>query len=714
MTPDLSRLRSERGRIQPPNLDDRTWQDLVDEMRALIPKYAPHWTDHNPSDLGITLIELFAWLAEQLIYRLNRVPEKNYIAFLNLLGITRDPATPARAFLSFKVDDVERTVPGGTQVQTTGTETAPPIVFETDESLLVLPTDLGAVLLFENDAGYADLSAQITRAPVRPLTIRVPGNGTRILCLGFTRAARKAMQLLLLFSSPVRRGSGDDPPEVVITWLLPEANKKPSAWTTKALDLAPTDFQYPVAQWLENGTVSCTPPATWSSQVPINWSPDIRPVGGSGPAGPHFWLAIRLQNRLAAPVLIGIDQILFNAISARNALSVTEDAPEIFRASGQPYQRFSLTHQPLFVQPEAASHPSRLQVKVGPDLQHLETWESVDDFPPTNASVYRFESVTGEIQFGNFDTRTNTGRGRIPPDSSTIVATYRYVAGGTGGNVPAGALSVLRQSPRIAGIKAVTNLAPAYGGSDEEPIEETLRRAPQELRIRSRAVTAEDYAFLAREASTDVASAACLQPRTSETGTPWLYANIDRAPGKVTVVIVPRYGLDNPRPQPSADLLREVHAYLERRRDLTAELVVRGPVYLPIRVHATITLFGRIGDTGVNPAALEEELQRRVADFLHPTRGGVDGQGWAVGQPVHVSDLYTVLMPPPDLGFVSVLELSALLPDYLPPSLTEGQFNSETHRPFWIGKPGPSPRVADYELICSAEKHQIEVEPERR
>ncbi|MDN5778928.1 MAG: hypothetical protein L0H96_18705, partial [Humibacillus sp.] len=87
---------AQRGRILPPDLDDRTWQDLVDEMRALIPRYAPGWTDHNPSDLGITLLELFAWLAEGVVYRLNQVPDKNYIAFLNLLGITRDPPTPPR------------------------------------------------------------------------------------------------------------------------------------------------------------------------------------------------------------------------------------------------------------------------------------------------------------------------------------------------------------------------------------------------------------------------------------------------------------------------------------------------------------------------------------------------------------------------------------------------------------------------------------------
>ena len=69
-------LTSDRGRILPPNLDDRTWKDYVDEVRALIPKYAPQWTDHNPSDFGFTLIELFAFLVEGLTYRLNRVPER--------------------------------------------------------------------------------------------------------------------------------------------------------------------------------------------------------------------------------------------------------------------------------------------------------------------------------------------------------------------------------------------------------------------------------------------------------------------------------------------------------------------------------------------------------------------------------------------------------------------------------------------------------------
>lgn len=69
-----------------PSLDDRGYADLLEEARALIPSLAPKWTNHNPSDPGITLVELFAWLTEMLIYRVNRLPEENTLAFLRLLN----------------------------------------------------------------------------------------------------------------------------------------------------------------------------------------------------------------------------------------------------------------------------------------------------------------------------------------------------------------------------------------------------------------------------------------------------------------------------------------------------------------------------------------------------------------------------------------------------------------------------------------------------
>ena len=68
-----------------PNLDDRRYADLLQEAQDLIPSLYPKWTDHNPSDPGITLIEMLAWLTEMVIYRVNRVPEANSRTFLQLL-----------------------------------------------------------------------------------------------------------------------------------------------------------------------------------------------------------------------------------------------------------------------------------------------------------------------------------------------------------------------------------------------------------------------------------------------------------------------------------------------------------------------------------------------------------------------------------------------------------------------------------------------------
>ena len=91
-----------------PNLDDRRYADLVEEARALIPTHAPEWTNHNPSDPGITLIELFAWLTEMQIYRLNRVTDDNTRTFLRLLnGNDWQPLGTTSAALA---DDIRTTV----------------------------------------------------------------------------------------------------------------------------------------------------------------------------------------------------------------------------------------------------------------------------------------------------------------------------------------------------------------------------------------------------------------------------------------------------------------------------------------------------------------------------------------------------------------------------------------------------------------------------
>ncbi|MBV9368821.1 MAG: putative baseplate assembly protein, partial [Frankiales bacterium] len=79
-----------------PNLDDRKFQDLVDEAKRMIPRYCPEWTNHNLSDPGVALIELFAWMSEMILYRLNQVPDRFYTKFLELVGIDPFPPSVAR------------------------------------------------------------------------------------------------------------------------------------------------------------------------------------------------------------------------------------------------------------------------------------------------------------------------------------------------------------------------------------------------------------------------------------------------------------------------------------------------------------------------------------------------------------------------------------------------------------------------------------------
>ena len=84
-------------------LDDRRFQDLVYEARRRISRSCPEWTEHNVSDPGITLIELFAWMTEMTIYRLNRVPDKLHVKLLELLGIRLDGPTAARTDIRFRL-----------------------------------------------------------------------------------------------------------------------------------------------------------------------------------------------------------------------------------------------------------------------------------------------------------------------------------------------------------------------------------------------------------------------------------------------------------------------------------------------------------------------------------------------------------------------------------------------------------------------------------
>jgi Baseplate J-like protein len=122
--------------LQVPNLDDRTFLDLVTAARQRIQDTCPSWTDLSVHDPGIALVETFAYLTEVMIYRLNQLPEKAYVAFLNLLGVSRHEPSAAWADVVFTRTGAEQgtiRIPAGLRVSAARGADPQPIVFTTTE-----------------------------------------------------------------------------------------------------------------------------------------------------------------------------------------------------------------------------------------------------------------------------------------------------------------------------------------------------------------------------------------------------------------------------------------------------------------------------------------------------------------------------------------------------------------------------------------------------
>ncbi len=137
--------------LSAPNLDDRTFGQLMEEARLQIQRSSPAWTDLSPGDPGIVLLELFAFLTETMLYRLNRLPDKAYVEFLNLLGVRLYPPAAAGVTLRFSRhsgSDRALDIPRGTRVTTNRTDaageapvftTARPVTLEAGASSVDVP-----------------------------------------------------------------------------------------------------------------------------------------------------------------------------------------------------------------------------------------------------------------------------------------------------------------------------------------------------------------------------------------------------------------------------------------------------------------------------------------------------------------------------------------------------------------------------------------------
>jgi predicted phage baseplate assembly protein len=560
--------------LQAPQLDTRTFDELKRLALLRIPRYAPEWTDFNESDPGVTLVELFAWLTEMMLYEVNRVPDRNYIKFLQLLGMELRPAQPAMAYLTFEAQTGALPVPQRAQLSAQPAGGGLPLVFETVEGLDLIPTPLARVQVFDG-ASFTDVSAvNANPGPTyRPLGW-VPQNGSA-LYLGFTVPNPPPTGRLF-------------PSEMHFGVFLPPAMIAGQPESCRAVTSTPTPPVNLVWEYRQAGT-----PARWRRLVVFDDQSvaftregivkvagpdsDATPTAeGNGP-DPLYWIRVRLEGAAypagQAPTL---DFIRPNVAAAENLTTVRGESVGL--SQGLPNQTFTLNHAPVWVgvpdpeNPPPAPPPGSLTLQVQEQNSDPLVWTAVADFLASGPedTHYVLNAASGEIRFGDGQ------NGRIPTAQAAIVALeYRY-GGGTGGNVAAGAISA--PLTNLIGVNSVKNERPAVGGRDEQTLDDFKSAAPARLRHRNRAVSADDFAALAQETGGIAKATAIPQAHPDFPGV--------EVPGAVTVVVVP--DSDDRPPKPSQAQLNAVCRYLESRRLLTTEMYVRGPEYHPVQVEARV------------------------------------------------------------------------------------------------------------------------------
>src|SRR5579864_4358795 len=209
-----------------PSLDDRRFQDIVDEAKSRITRYCPEWTDHNVSDPGVALIELFAWMTDLLLYRVNQVPDRMYIKFLELIGVRLAPPRAARAPVTFYLSAAQPTdvsIQEGTEVATVRTETSPAIIFTSEADLTIrTPSVIDA---FTRRAGATEGPDAWTRYEVARLGM----TGHRLQVFAAQPAPGDAMYIALerdhsshvlavVMACELAGGAGIDPLDPPLAW----------------------------------------------------------------------------------------------------------------------------------------------------------------------------------------------------------------------------------------------------------------------------------------------------------------------------------------------------------------------------------------------------------------------------------------------------------------------------------------------------------------
>lgn len=628
-----------------PRIDDRDYRALVEETLARVPVHTPEWTNFNSSDPGVTIVQLFAFLTENLIFRANQIPERNRAKFLKLLGIPLHTASEARGIVTFRNDTGE----AKTQVLSHDQQLlAGKISYRTAQGLDVLPVEariftkrpmvaspevtqyyqllyasfgntlpaelnLYQSVSFDPAQGPLDISDTVDRAFWIALLARKPDEvedarkalGGRTMSLGIQPDSSVEQVALAPGSAPLSS-------EGVLSFDVarPNANgelvfvdRRPAPeW--RSLD-ARMDFDPLSAP----GIVELKLPAEGELKLWTNLEPLEAGVGDLPPALDDSKLAETLITWIRVTASSAADLRLkwagINAVAIRQIETIR--AERLADGDGKPSQLRQLARHPVLENSVAIT-------TVAPNGSE-QVWSAIDDLLAAAPEVpvygnqqilapktsFRVDAEAGLIAFGD------GLAGQRPGDGDRIYVRYDYCEG-LEGNVNAGAI---KEGPLVPPTLKATNPIATWGGADAEKVHDGERQIQRFLQHRDRLVTEADFRSIAWRTPGVAIGRIDVLPAWHPDLAP---AAVGSVPGVVTVLAAPRTDPAHPMaPRADRDFLDTLCRYLDPRRLVTTELVLRGPIYKGIWISVGIEVAG-----GVSIAETIDAVKARLRSYLSP------------------------------------------------------------------------------------------------
>ncbi len=685
-----------------PELDDRDFEQLLEEAKRRIPTFTPEWTNFGgESDPGITLVQLFAFLTDTLLYRANRIPERNRLKFLQLLRVPLQPAAAASGIITIAND---RGPLAALPLNRGVVMSAGNVDFLTREGVNILPVESQVYykrLVPTSDNRYQDFvekydairwatelasssdkdnigsAAPSQLAFYETAQLALPAKGDPNPVLDFADTMDNALYIALLAPQNV------DPEEVrtvlanqtLSIGVVPDQSGgvkplRPVQLTAKQTQSVRILYEIPAnaaedavdAQYRQLTPLVNTDVSEAIGVVQIQL-PDIKELKawsftdplteGIGDFPPRLedeqlrerlvtWVRLRVAkidtgSGVTAAPTLRLTWLGINAVRVYQAVPVVNEL--LGFGSGEPDQSFTLANTPVLPQ----------SITIG--VQDINTntttvWRLTNDLLAAgrNDQVFVLDSEAGQVRFGD------GLRGARP--QGRILASYEY-GGGPQGNIGIGGINTSRDL-RLQGGYKISNPVPTSGGDFGETIEEGERRIPLVLRHRDRLVTKEDFKDIARQTPGVDLGRVDVLPLFRPANPP-----VEDAPGIVTLMVVPRFDAINPFwPTPDRLFLHRICDHLDSRRLVTTEIYVRGPEYVPIYLSVGIKVQG-----GHFPDIVRQTVRDRLNGYLSALPlGGPEGQGWPLKKRLIKKDLEAVVTRVAGVEYVNELKLGIRTP----------------------------------------------------